>query len=109
METRYLGAVAFIAVGIPKSIRIPMVVIMHAYNSQNAHEAAANKEDLIIWPPIVLIHNTNIRKRKYGRMDGVGNKQMDIELKDLIEANIFLESDYAIVTKATFFHPAKRK
>ena len=55
-----------------------------SYRLLSEDEAAANKEDLIIWPPIVLIHNTNVRKRKDGLVDGVGNKEMDIELEGII-------------------------
>ena len=55
-----------------------------AYQLLSEDEAAANKEDLTIWPPIVLIHNTNTGKQKDGRMDGVGNKEMDTELRGII-------------------------
>lgn len=54
-----------------------------AYQSLPPDDAAANREDLIIWPPVVVIHNTNTGRRKDGRMDGMGNKEMDNKLKDL--------------------------
>ncbi|KAL5702283.1 hypothetical protein ACHQM5_027518 [Ranunculus cassubicifolius] len=53
------------------------------YQSLPANEAEANTEDLILWPPLVIIHNTNTGKSKDGRMDGLGNRVMDIKLKDL--------------------------
>ncbi|PIA31766.1 hypothetical protein AQUCO_04900213v1 [Aquilegia coerulea] len=53
------------------------------YQSLSAHEAEANKDDLILWPPLVIIHNTNTGRGKDGRMEGMGNKLMDSKLKDL--------------------------
>ncbi|XP_058084407.1 protein SUPPRESSOR OF GENE SILENCING 3 [Magnolia sinica] len=54
-----------------------------AYESFSASEAEANKEDLIIWPPIVIIHNTKTGRKKDGRVEGLGNKEMDNKLKEL--------------------------
>ncbi|XP_077240598.1 uncharacterized protein LOC143881420 [Tasmannia lanceolata] len=54
-----------------------------AYQTLSADDATANREDLIIWPPIVVIHNTNSGRRKDGRMEGLGNKDMDNKLKEL--------------------------
>ncbi|KAE9455362.1 hypothetical protein C3L33_12736, partial [Rhododendron williamsianum] len=48
-----------------------------AYQSLSADEAAANQDDLIMWPPTVLIHNTHTGKVKDGRLEGLGNKAMD--------------------------------
>lgn len=56
------------------------------YQSLSEDEAIANKEDLIIWPPIVVIHNTSTGKRKDGRIDGMGNKDMDSKLKGTISS-----------------------
>ncbi|XP_077245258.1 uncharacterized protein LOC143885134 [Tasmannia lanceolata] len=53
------------------------------YQSLSADDAVANREDLIIWPPVVVIHNTNSGRRKDGRMEGMGNKEMDNKLKEL--------------------------
>ncbi|KAF8401715.1 hypothetical protein HHK36_012661 [Tetracentron sinense] len=53
------------------------------YQSLSADEAAANKDDLIMWPPVVIIHNTNTGRGKGGRMEGMGNKVMDTKLRDL--------------------------
>ncbi|KAF3786154.1 Suppressor of Gene Silencing 3 protein [Nymphaea thermarum] len=53
------------------------------YQSLSAEDAAANRDDLVIWPPLVIIQNTNTGRRKDGRMDGMGNKEMDIKLKEL--------------------------
>lgn len=54
-----------------------------AYHALPADDVAANREDLILWPPTVIIHNTNSGRRKDGRMDGLGNKDMDSKLKEL--------------------------
>ncbi|KAK6929966.1 XS domain [Dillenia turbinata] len=51
------------------------------YQFLSADEAAANQEDLVIWPPIVIIHNTNTGKGKDGRMEGLGNRLMDSKLR----------------------------
>lgn len=48
-----------------------------AYQYLPPDEAAANQHDLIIWPPMIIIHNTNTGKSKDGRMEGLGNKAMD--------------------------------
>ncbi|XP_020591693.1 uncharacterized protein LOC110032404 [Phalaenopsis equestris] len=53
------------------------------YQSLSADEARGNREDLILWPPAVIIHNTSTGKRKDGRMEGLGNKEMDVKLKEL--------------------------
>ncbi|KAK8933829.1 hypothetical protein KSP39_PZI015393 [Platanthera zijinensis] len=53
------------------------------YQSLSADDARENMEDLILWPPTVIIHNTNTGKRKDGRMEGLGNKEMDVKLKEL--------------------------
>nr|DAD33683.1 TPA_asm: hypothetical protein HUJ06_012534 [Nelumbo nucifera] len=54
------------------------------YQSLSADEAAANKDDLIMWPPVVIIHNTNTGKGKEGRMEGMGNKSMDNKLRGIM-------------------------
>lgn len=54
-----------------------------AYQSFSADDASANKEDLIVWPPTVLIHNTNPGKRKDGHMEHMGNKEVDMILKGI--------------------------
>ncbi|KAJ7980043.1 Protein SUPPRESSOR OF protein SILENCING 3-like protein [Quillaja saponaria] len=54
-----------------------------AYQFQSADEAAANQDDLIMWPPLVIIHNTITGKGKDGRMEGMGNKTMDNKIRDL--------------------------
>ncbi|XP_021290125.1 uncharacterized protein LOC110421019 isoform X2 [Herrania umbratica] len=53
------------------------------YRFLPADEAAANQEDLIMWPPVVIVHNTITGKSKDGRMEGLGNKAMDSKLRDL--------------------------
>ncbi|XP_059632501.1 uncharacterized protein LOC132275119 isoform X2 [Cornus florida] len=54
-----------------------------AYQLLSSDEAAANLDDLILWPPVVVIHNTITGKGREGRMEGLGNKAMDIKLRDL--------------------------
>ncbi|XP_074292321.1 uncharacterized protein LOC141619193 [Silene latifolia] len=53
------------------------------YQFLPAEDAAAFQDDLIMWPPTVIIHNTNTGKGKDGRMEGLGNKAMDSKLRDL--------------------------
>ena len=52
-----------------------------AYQSLSSDVASANRDDLIIWPPTMIIRNTNSGSRKDGRMEGMGNKEMDMKLK----------------------------
>ncbi|GAB4851089.1 hypothetical protein Ancab_030385 [Ancistrocladus abbreviatus] len=54
-----------------------------AYQFLPAGEAAVYQDDLILWPPMVIIHNTNTGKGKDGRMEGLGNKAMDSKIRDL--------------------------
>ncbi|CAA6658556.1 unnamed protein product [Spirodela intermedia] len=55
-----------------------------AYQSLSAEAATENREDLILWPPIVIIHYTSFGQRKKdGRVEGMGNKELDNKLKDL--------------------------
>ncbi|KAL8105096.1 uncharacterized protein LOC141677915 [Apium graveolens] len=53
------------------------------YQSLSADEAAANQDDLIMWPPHVIIHNTMTGKGRDGRVEGLGNRAMDTKLRDL--------------------------
>uniref|UniRef100_A0A2P2IQX6 Uncharacterized protein MANES_03G178600 n=1 Tax=Rhizophora mucronata TaxID=61149 RepID=A0A2P2IQX6_RHIMU len=54
-----------------------------AYQYLLADEAAANRDDLIMWPPMVIVHNTLTGKGKDGRMEGLGNRAMDSKIRDL--------------------------
>ncbi|KAI9196086.1 hypothetical protein LWI28_020946 [Acer negundo] len=54
-----------------------------AYQFLPPDEAAANQDDLIMWPPTVIIHNTITGKGKDGRMEGLGNKAMDKTIRDI--------------------------
>ncbi|KAK2404839.1 protein SUPPRESSOR OF GENE SILENCING [Trifolium repens] len=54
-----------------------------AYQYLSADEAEANRDDLIMWPPLVIIHNTNTGKSRDGRMEGLGNKWMDGKIREL--------------------------
>ncbi|XP_024959476.1 uncharacterized protein LOC112500273 isoform X1 [Cynara cardunculus var. scolymus] len=53
-----------------------------AYQLLSAEEAAADRDDLIMWPPHVIIQNTITGKGRDGRMEGLGNKAMDMKLRD---------------------------
>lgn len=55
-----------------------------AYQFLPADEAAANQDDLIMWPPLVIIHNTNTGKNRDGRMEGLGNKMMDNKIRGIM-------------------------
>lgn len=50
---------------------------MKSYQLLPADEAAANLDELILWPPLVIIHNTLTGKNKDGRVEGMGNRAMD--------------------------------
>lgn len=52
-----------------------------AYQNLSIHQLEANQDDLIMWPPSVLIHNSTTGKSKDGRMEGIGNRAMDAILK----------------------------
>nr|GLL43697.1 uncharacterized protein LOC109175562 [Ipomoea trifida] len=54
-----------------------------SYQLLSGDEAAANQNDLIMWPPLVIIHNTMTGKRADGRTEGLGNKAMDSYLRDI--------------------------
>lgn len=51
------------------------------YQLLSADEAAANQDDLIMWPPHVIIHNTMTGKGRDGRVEGLGNRAMDTKLR----------------------------
>ncbi|XP_045787979.1 uncharacterized protein LOC123883275 [Trifolium pratense] len=53
-----------------------------AYQYLSADEAEANQDDLIMWPPLVIIHNTNTGKSRDGKMEGLGNKWMDGKIRE---------------------------
>lgn len=60
------------------------------YKFLSADEAAANQDDLIIWPPVVIIQNTITGKSKEGRMEGLGNKAMDNKIRGIMRPFISL-------------------
>lgn len=62
------------------------------YQFLSADEAAANQEDLILWPPLVIIHNTITGKGKDGRMEGLGNKAMDSKIRGIMHLFTFFHS-----------------
>eukprot|EP01018_Ginkgo_biloba_P023295 Gb_30397 [translate_table: standard] len=54
-----------------------------SYQSLPSAEATENREDLILWPPLVIVHNACSVKKKDGRLEGIGNKEMDEQLREL--------------------------
>ncbi|GLJ16524.1 hypothetical protein SUGI_0282320 [Cryptomeria japonica] len=50
-----------------------------SYQSLTSPEAAANKEDLMLWPPLVIINNAYSGKKR----DSIGNREMEEKLKEL--------------------------
>uniref|UniRef100_A0A6V7QZC1 Uncharacterized protein n=1 Tax=Ananas comosus var. bracteatus TaxID=296719 RepID=A0A6V7QZC1_ANACO len=64
-------------------------LIMHAYHSQMQTcvliilDCTRHCGRPYFMATIVIIHNTNLGRRKDGRMEGMGNKEMDNKLKDL--------------------------
>ena len=55
-----------------------------AYQFLSADEASANQDDVIMWPPMVIIHNTGTGKGRDGRLEGLGNKAMDSKLRGIM-------------------------
>ena len=70
------------------------------YRYLSADEAAANQEDLIMWPPLVIIHNTIIGKGKDGRMEGLGNKAMDSKIRGIM--NLFTFFHFSLLFKSIY-------
>ena len=50
---------------------------------------AANQDDLIMWPPMVIIHNTNTGKGPDGRMQGLGNKDMNRKIRGINKTSAY--------------------
>lgn len=50
------------------------------YQRLSPDQAQANRDDLVVWPPTVVIQNTNSSSKKDGRLEGMGNKEMDAKL-----------------------------
>ncbi|KAF8392415.1 hypothetical protein HHK36_022757 [Tetracentron sinense] len=55
-----------------------------AYQSLSSDVAMANKDDLIMWPPLVIIRNTNTRRRIDGIMKGMKNKEVNLKIRGMI-------------------------
>ncbi|XP_078172794.1 uncharacterized protein LOC144566622 isoform X2 [Carex rostrata] len=53
------------------------------YQRLSPDQAQANRDDLVVWPPTVVIQNTNSSSKKDGHLEGMGNKEMDARLLDL--------------------------
>eukprot|EP01018_Ginkgo_biloba_P033071 Gb_05458 [translate_table: standard] len=54
-----------------------------SYQSLSLLEARANEEDLILWPPLIVVQNARVGKRKDGHWEGIGNPEMDELLREL--------------------------
>ncbi|GLJ23462.1 hypothetical protein SUGI_0444210 [Cryptomeria japonica] len=54
-----------------------------SYQSLSLAEARANKENLILWPPLVIVQNARVGLDKDGQWEGIGNPEMDELLKEL--------------------------
>ncbi|KAG8073550.1 hypothetical protein GUJ93_ZPchr0006g43436 [Zizania palustris] len=54
-----------------------------AYQSLLPDLVQASREDLIIWPPTVIVRNTATGRKKDGRCEGLGNKEMDKKISEL--------------------------
>lgn len=70
----------------------------NAYRFLLPDEAAANQDDLILWPPLVIIHNTITGKGKEGRMEGLGNKAMDKTIRGIMCPFIYLSLILCTIT-----------
>ena len=60
-----------------------------SYQSFPAPKAMENNQDLIIWPPLVIIHNACTIKIKDGHLEGIGNREMEEQLKG-VQSNSIL-------------------
>lgn len=69
-----------------------------AYQLLPAGEAGANVDDLIFWPPLVIIHNTLTGKGKEGRIEGMGNRAMDTYIRGIVHLFILVNFVFIIVT-----------
>ena len=56
------------------------IMINHISHSHHLKQWKKN-QDLILWPPLVIIHNACTRKIKDGHSEGIGNGEMDEQLK----------------------------
>ncbi|CDY38319.1 BnaC05g30120D [Brassica napus] len=54
-----------------------------AYQNLPAEMVAINQDELILWPPHIIVHNTSTGKGKDGRMEGLGSKRMDDRIREL--------------------------
>ncbi|XXG88162.1 hypothetical protein AAC387_Pa12g0408 [Persea americana] len=54
-----------------------------AYQSIPAAEASALKEDLILWPPLIVIHNSSIGKKNAGEQVVITNERMEEILREM--------------------------
>ncbi|GER44674.1 large proline-rich protein bag6-B [Striga asiatica] len=62
------------------------------YQKLSPNQAEANRDDLIFWPPTVLIRNTITGKGRDGRLEGIGNKAMDSILRGIKHSSIVYPS-----------------
>ncbi|XP_042424308.1 uncharacterized protein LOC122011936 [Zingiber officinale] len=53
------------------------------YQLLSVDDAQANRDDLIVWPPTVILHNVISGRRKDGRVEYLRNIEMDSRLKEM--------------------------
>ena len=54
-----------------------------SYQSFSEPEEMENNQDLILWPPLVIIHNAFIGEKKGWLIGGIGNQEMVIKAQSL--------------------------
>lgn len=60
-----------------------------AYQNLPAEMVAINQDELILWPPHIIVHNTSTGKGKDGRMEGLGSKRMDDRIRGTTCGNVY--------------------
>jgi hypothetical protein len=76
--------------GLYKSFYVPLVWSYdsspnheESYQSFSEPEEMENNQDLILWPPLVIIHNAFTKKKKRWLIGGIGNQEMVIKAHSL--------------------------
>lgn len=74
-----------------------------AYQNLPAEMVAINQDELILWPPHVIVHNTSTGKGKDGRMEGLGSKRMDDRIRGTTCGNVYESCIGLICTFSLYF------
>jgi len=69
------------------------------YQSLPADLVRESREDLIVWPPTVIIHNTATGRKKDGRFEGLGNKDMDKKMTGIFISQLLTYDDVVFAYK----------